>query len=157
MPGGQPRKYRPALGREICHRLAAGETLTKICRDAHMPCTTTVHNWAADDPEFFSAYARARILQAQTLADQCVDISDDGRNDTKLDDEGNVIIDHDHIQRSRLRVDTRKWMAAKLYPKKYGEQVRHAVGGDPDAPPIAHSAMTPEEYEAIARRLLDEV
>jgi Bacteriophage Sf6, terminase small subunit-like len=33
------------------------------------------------------------------------------------------------IQRDRLRIDTRKWMAARLAPKKYGDRISHDVKG----------------------------
>src|SRR5262249_54063811 len=36
---------------------------------------------------------------------------------------------HENIQRSRLRVDTMKWMASKLAPRKYGDRVEHDVKG----------------------------
>ena len=34
---GRPGLYTPELAREICERLAEGETLRSVCRDKHMP------------------------------------------------------------------------------------------------------------------------
>ena len=97
-----------------------------------MPSAGTVCRWLADSLTFQQQYARAREAQADTLFDEILDIADDGRNDTTVDDEGNKRTDHDVIARSRLRVDARKWMAGKLRPKKYGDRLE--LAGDPDAP-----------------------
>jgi hypothetical protein len=42
----------------------------------------------------------------------------------------------EHINRSRLRVDTRKWYLSKLAPKRYGEKVDVNVGGQQDGAPL---------------------
>ncbi len=43
------------------------------------------------------------------------------------DKDGKKALDHEHVQRSRLRVDTRKWAAGKLAPKRYGDKLN--LGG----------------------------
>lgn len=93
-----------------------------------MPEQRTVYRWLAhkDHEEFRQQYARARELQADTLADECLDIADDARNDwmEKLGPEEAQLyqLNGEHIQRSRLRIDQRKWMAGKLKPKVYGDK-----------------------------------
>ena len=74
-------------------------------------------------PEFSEQYARAREAQADKLAEEALQIADDGRSDTYLDAEGNEKTNTEAIQRSKLRVDTRKWLASKMAPKKYGDKV----------------------------------
>lgn len=37
----------------------------------------------------------------------------------------------DAVQRSKLRVDARKWVAAKLKPKKYGDKIDVTSGNEP--------------------------
>jgi hypothetical protein len=60
-----------------------------------------------------------------------LEIADDGRNDTYEDENGHQHVNTDHIQRSRLRIDARKWLASKMAPKKYGDRVEQAhSGGD---------------------------
>ncbi len=60
------------------------------------------------------------------------DIADDGSNDFTKDKDGKAVVDHEHIQRSRLRIDTRKWIASKLLPKRYGDKLQHTgPGGGP--------------------------
>ncbi len=49
-----------------------------------------------------------------------------------MDKDGKKTLDHEHVQRSRLRVDTRKWAAGKLAPKRYGDKLQHTgEGGGP--------------------------
>lgn len=68
-------------------------------------------------------YARAREAQADKMAEDILQIADDGANDTYEDEDGNPRTDHDVVARSRLRVDARKWLASKMAPKKYGDKV----------------------------------
>lgn len=124
---GRPTIYSDELAKTICQRLAEGESLRAICRDEIMPAKSTVLAWCLDSKHPFSdQYARARDIQADTLADELLEIADDGTNDwvEKETRNGSMILcDHEHIQRSRLRVDTRKWIASKLKPKRYGEKL----------------------------------
>jgi len=106
---------------EICRRIADGESLRAICRDDRMPATSTVCLWLADDETFREQYARARELQADALFDEILEISDRAEKDYRVDDEGRLTVDSENIQRAKLMVDSRKWMAAKLRPKKYGD------------------------------------
>lgn len=105
--------------------------------DDEMPVQSTVYVWLLRFPEFAEKYTRAREEQAETHADQIVDIADETPETTQvLDKEGNVIdvkLDSAYIQWQRQRIDARKWTAMKLKPKKYGDKVTHA--GD-DANPV---------------------
>ena len=87
-----------------------------------MPTVSTVCKWLVDFPTFSEQYARAREIQADTLFDEILDIADESTNDKTVNADGNEVVNHEAIQRARLRVDTRKWMAGKLKPKKYGEK-----------------------------------
>jgi hypothetical protein len=119
--------YTAELAETICARLAQGESLRKICGHESMPDKATVLRWLAKDKHaaFRDRYALARELQADLLADEILEIADDSSKDMKLVevDEGPPvkIVNHEHIQRSRLRVDVRKWYASKVAPKKYGD------------------------------------
>lgn len=105
-----------------------------------MPCKSTVFEWLQTSNEFQELYRIAMEQRADAHIEECLDISDDGSNDwmEMHDKDGKSVgwkVNGEHIQRSRLRVDTRKWIAGKMRPKKYGEKI--AVAGDPDAPPVA--------------------
>jgi hypothetical protein len=124
---GRPSTFTPEIGHEICHRLAQGETLRSICRDDHLPLDLTVREWAWKDPTFASQYVQARDRGLDRMADELLDISDDGSNDwmERETKRGTIetVVDREAIERSRLRVDTRKWYLAKLAPKRYSERV----------------------------------
>ena len=132
----RPTDFSPELAATICLRIAEGESLRKICKDDAMPGKTTVLRWLGQDEhkEFRDQYARARELQADLLADDIIEIADDSADDMRpadgdAGDAGVMVVDHEHIQRSRLRVDARKWAAAKLAPKKYGDRVVTELAG----------------------------
>lgn len=144
---GRPSIFTETVADEICERLGNGESLRSICCDEAMPAQRTVIGWLAkgdNDPaeypefaEFVRKYIRAREVQADTIFDEILDIADDGSNDwmERRDGEGNNLgwkENGEALQRSRLRVDARKWMAGKLSPRKYGEKT--LIGSDPDNP-----------------------
>jgi hypothetical protein len=98
-----------------------------------------VHRWLASTSEEYDAfrqqYAHAREVQAETIFDDILDIADDARNDwmerrNGEDEESSWTLNGEHIQRSRLRIDARKWMASKLAPKKYGDKLELEHGGE---------------------------
>ncbi len=125
--------YSPDIADKICARIASGESLRAICRDDGMPEARTVHYWIVENEEFFQQYARAREAQADTLAEETIEIADDGSNDwMERHDPKNpgYEFNGEHVQRSRLRVDARKWFASKVAPKKYGERIDHEHGGN---------------------------
>lgn len=122
---GRPTVYTDELGRRICDALADGRTLNHICRSHEdFPEPRTVRRWAADPEHPFSPlYARAREVGYLYMADDLIDVADDGRNDTYKTDEGTELVNHDVIARAKLRVDTRKWIISKALPKIYGDKV----------------------------------
>lgn len=122
---GRPSSYSDELAKEICDRLSKGEPLARICRDEHMPCDDTVRNWADKDEAFSRAIARAREAGFDFLAAECLEIADDGSADYKLSDrEGrDIVVDSEHIQRSKLRIETRLKLLAKWDPKRYGDRL----------------------------------
>lgn len=139
---GRPTDYTTEIGDAICERLMNGESLRTICEPQDMPNRSTVFRWLAKANhenaeqtfiDFRDQYARSREEQADAIFDECLDIADNATNDymATQDDEGGVgyKLNGEHIQRSRLRVDTRKWMAGKLRPKKYGDKLDLNHGG----------------------------
>lgn len=126
---GRPSTYTPEIAAAICERLATGDSLRKICRDDGMPAEATVRQWAIENREgFYAQYVRARDLGLDAMADEILDISDDNSRDVAVDEDGNEVINHDVVNRARLRVDTRKWYLSKLAPKKYGDR-QSELGG----------------------------
>lgn len=139
MSAGRPTLYTPELAAEICRRLSEGESLRQLCRDESMPCTSTVLKWAREIPVFSQLYTGAREALLEHWAEEINEIADDGSNDwiKRESDKGRVevVVDAEHINRSRLRVDTRKWLLSKLAPRKYGDRVTAELSG-PNGGPI---------------------
>lgn len=113
----------------ICERLAGGLSLRKACEAEGGPDPSTVLRWLEQAPEFAQQYAQARARGYQLLADQIIDISDDAEGDI-VDTEHGPKVDAERVARSKLRVDSRKWMLSKMLPKVYGEKIEatHEVG-----------------------------
>jgi hypothetical protein len=104
----RPTDSTAEITETICARLAAGESLRTICADEAMPAQSTVYLWLTKHSEFSEQYARAREVQAETLVDEILEISDDGRNDYMLrQGEGEETLAYrlngEHVQRSRPR------------------------------------------------------
>ncbi len=153
---GRPSLYTEALAAEICRRLAEGETLRAICRDKAMPDKATVLRWLADKKkaDFRDQYAHARAMQADALFDEALEIADDASDDWTADKDGKKTVDHENIQRSRLRVDTRKGAAGKMAPKRYGDKLQHTGdGGGPIRVRPDLSKLTDEELNVLERIL----
>lgn len=158
MAGGRPTDYSVEVTSAICARLVEGESLRSICRDEEMPSLATVFNWLARHSEFVDQYARAREEQAETLAAEIIDIADEectmvraDKHNTKADtDDGlvEVVFDSTAVARNRLRVDARKWVAAKLKPKVYGEKVQTELSGSVRV--TSASDLTDDQLAALA-------
>lgn len=151
---GRPSKYSDALADRICERLVEGESLRSICRDDAMPSVGTVCRWLGENAVFREQYERAREAQADTLADEMLDIADDGSNDwmERYDDDGGNVgwkVNGEAVARSKLRLDARKWIASKLKPKKYGERQSVEHSG-PDGKAIEIEQRVKEDADAVA-------
>lgn len=101
-----------------------------------MPSQTLVYQWLYSKPDFLEKYTRAREEQAETHADEIVDIADEMPDVIVVKDKTGKVIEHKldgaFLQWQRNRIEARKWNAAKQRPKKYGEKVQ--IGGDAENP-----------------------
>ena len=147
---GRPTKLTPSVVKELLERLATGESLNRICRDDRFPAAYCVRRRLLVDADFYTKYAQARDLGLDAMADDLLDIADDGTNDWGYDDKGNPKPDIDHIKRSALRVDVRKWYLSKLAPKRYGDKINHEVSGK-DGGEIVVRLARPDELSAEDR------
>lgn len=138
MPAGRPSDYNTETTAAICIRLGLGESLREICRDEDMPDKSTVMRWLAAHKEFRDQYASAREAQADYYAEEIIEISDDGTNDwmerQRTDGSTEEVENKEVLARSRLRVDTRKWLMARMAPKKYGDKVTQEHTGPGGGP-----------------------
>lgn len=124
---GRPTKFTQELADLICERVATTSFgIRKLCSSYDdLPTSETVWQWRYRYPIFSAQYTLAKQHQIEYYVEESIDIADDATNDWMeiLDDDGKSIgwkINGDHVNRSRLRIETRKWHASKLLPKKYG-------------------------------------
>jgi len=82
------------------------------------------------DEKKLQRYARATDDRADMMADEILSISDNVGHDLVILPDGREVVDNAVVQRDRLRVDSRKWLLAKLRPKKYGDQLDVTSGGE---------------------------
>ncbi len=129
---GRPSKYTQEIADELCSELAQGKSLRTVCKSPDMPSTVAVFSWFRTNEEFLNQYTRAKEESADALSDEMIDIADDANNDymENIGKDGQsegYKLNGDHVRRSHLRIETRKWLASKLKPKRYGNNVSVAV------------------------------
>ncbi|HLH92082.1 MAG TPA: terminase small subunit protein [Xanthobacteraceae bacterium] len=158
---GRPSLYSHDLAETICRLIVTPDPTTgrpqsvrSICQREDMPHRDTVYGWLLVHKDFAELYGRAMELRADQMFDECLDIADDARGDYRVEplgDEGIAveIVDKENIARARLRIDTRKWMAGKMAPKKYGDRlVNEHVGKN--GGPIETKDVTDDKTRARA-------
>ena len=146
--------YTQDIGDTICERLAEGESLRTICKPADMPSMKSVLRWLAKFPEFRIQYLEACEAREAHLFEEMREIADDGSRDwiDKPDGQGGTTraVDHEHINRSKLRVDTIKWQLARMNPKKYGDRQIAELVGDGGGPVVV-SAESASPLDLLKR------
>jgi hypothetical protein len=142
---GRPSEFTTERGTEICERLANGESLRSICRDESMPSVPTVTRWLFKFPEFHVQYALARARQAELWADDIIAIADNPVMGTVVTEKPTGVETRhgDMIEHRKLQIDARKWIAARILPKKYGAQVENGLV-ETDKPAITISGGLPD-------------
>ena len=115
---GRPTKYSDELAEKICELIASGMSLRTVCSQDGIPSAVTVCKWLSENEEFSKQYARAREEQAVSFADEIISIADSVEPDSAA------------VAKAKLQIDSRKWLAAKMAPKKYGDKVEQQITGN---------------------------
>lgn len=138
--GGRPTKFTQEIADEICFRVANGESSRTICREERFPVMATLFRWLQKNIEFQKQYYQAKESMVECYAAEMTEIADDSTNDfyERELNNGNVAVvaSNELVNRSRLRVDTRKWICERLMPKKYGPKTDINLGGQKNNPLI---------------------
>ena len=152
-PTGRPTKFNQQTADLICMMLSEGLSLRQILKadtTGALPAQSTVYEWLLRYPLFAEQYARAREEQADTNADEILDIADEMPPEY-TDEKGRTSLDMTYIQWQKNRIEARKWTAAKLRPKKYGD--RMAVEGVEGGAPIATEDAGANKFLEIIRNM----
>lgn len=131
-------EYDEAIFEEIIEIVAtSAESIASICKRSDMPDKSTFFRWLYRMPTLRDKYMQAKELSALVDEDLMLSIADDGTNDYVEKERQNgtvVLFDSEHVQRSRLRVDTRKWILERKQPKYYGSKTDVNLGVQEDNP-----------------------
>jgi hypothetical protein len=131
----KPTIYDSEVGKKICLMFATDPNMSLLVlnNDPTLPTVWTFYEWLHDHPDFDKVYIRAREMWCDLRAAHIVTMSAQpllGEVRTKktgTDFKGNAIDQeevktYDNVDRTRLYVETQKWLLAKERPKKYGVQ-----------------------------------
>lgn len=138
-PGGRPTTYTQELADRICEELALGKSMRTVCTQEGMPAMSSVFKWLREHKEFSEQYAKAKEESTDAMAEDLLYISDTpvmGEVRT-IKPDGSVEIKQDEmLGHRRLQVDSRKWLMAKMKPKKYGDKLDMTTNGKALPTPI---------------------
>lgn len=126
-----PDKKEEAFS-DIIKLISEGRSVRSIIDGADrklIPSMPTFYEWLEENEEYSKRYARACESRAELIFEEILEIADDSEKDTLIDEDGNERINTEFVQRSRLKIDARKWMLGKMQPTKYGDKTI-IEGGD---------------------------
>jgi len=134
---GRPSGYTQKIADTICEMMADGMSVREICAMDDMPSKSMVFRWLGQHESFRDRYARACEARSEHMADEILDIADNAQNDymERMGDDDKAEgwrENGEAMQRSKLRIDSRKWLLAKLQPTKYGERITQDINAKVD-------------------------
>lgn len=155
-PRGAQSTFTQEKADEVVMRVSNGEPLAPVLREMKIGVTTW-YDWVNARPELAEAIARARLLGFDVIADECLEIADDARNDwmERQGDDGDAgyVLNGEHVQRSKLRIETRLKLLAKWDPKRYGDRVTtdhtSTDGSMSPKPVVVVSELTDEQLAKL--------
>lgn len=120
---------------EIFARMIAGESLTQILKDDHLPHVKSFMGWLHKDDKLMQEYRTAQMLRAEIQVDEICEIADNLQHDLHESEhvtpEGDVVTikKYDTVKQKQrqLQIDTRKWTASKMIPKIFGDKIQQEV------------------------------
>lgn len=147
------------MAQEICEAIANGASLRQALEPFQV-ARSQAYQWMRQFKWFAAMYERARLDQVETMRDEMQEIADDGTNDweEKENKDGStyIALNSEHVQRSRLRLDTRKWILERMNPRKYGPKAELAMTGAEGQPLIPTTiqltaAPFPSDFDQVPK------
>jgi hypothetical protein len=143
-----PIPYDDEIADAVCDAIATqSKGLGAIISDLRLEISPSlIYKWIQQNDSFRERYARAKADQARVLADEITEIADhtqEGQIITEKAD-GIEIKRADMLEHRKLRIESRKWLAAKLLPKVYGDKQLH-TGADGEGPVVLKTIMVEAE------------
>ena len=139
-------RYDPEFAVLICERIATTpQSLVKICEAPDMPGIASIFRWLREHPDFREMYVIAKETQAEVLLEEALDLVDDDSNDLIHTPDGKIVFNRLALQRCKMQVEHRRWIASKLLPRKYGT---HPQEKSPATPSSSPPSPAPAESSA---------
>jgi len=140
MAAAKTDEEKRAIVDEICEKIISNNiSLRKATEDNRPISKSTFLDWCSENKGFADQYARAMVARSDAMADEILEIADESANDWQIDPEtGKEYINHEVVQRSRLKIDTRKWLMGKMAPKKYGDKLDVTSAGEQIKPNVIY-------------------
>lgn len=135
---GAPTIKTPELLDAIFAGISLGKSARAMCVEVGIS-QRVLWNWLACDEELMRQYQRAKELCVDAYAEEIIEISDEGSRDTYVDEKGREVVNREVIARAQLRIDARKWYAARLAPRKYGDKIPVTPESGDAKKPVGHS------------------
>ncbi|NQY41964.1 MAG: hypothetical protein HRT87_01255 [Legionellales bacterium] len=107
----------------VTDRVANGESLRAVLRDENTMGSESFYKWMEQDESKAKQYAHAYSVRADVIFEEILEIADKQGSDVDIVD-GKEVTNNNVVQRSRLQVDARKWVLAKMNPKKYSDKIQ---------------------------------
>ena len=121
-PGaGRPPTYSKEIWKGIFDRVGAGASLTTALKEPGISYSHAQRLIDAD-PALAEAYETAKKTRASRLAEEIIELSD-----AEIPSHLQGVEISAWVNQKRLQVDARKWVAAKLYPRVYGDKIDVSV------------------------------
>lgn len=125
------QKEREEIVERVCEYIVENNAPLRHALELHdRPTRKTFYKWLDENEDFVNQYMRACEERADVIFEEILDIADESNADVSISDEGQIIKNGDIVQRSRLRIDARKWMLGKMQPTKYGDKIDVTSGGE---------------------------
>jgi hypothetical protein len=158
LPNPRPHRYsdtqKELVYQYIDEQIAVyGMSIESLCNESLTPAKSTFYEWMDKSESLSNRYGRALRKRTDFWAEQIIAIADENNLDTVIDKYGKIQIIGESVQRSRLMIDSRKWLMSKLNPTKYGDNATLAVtganGGSIKSEHIDYSLLSDENLKAI--------
>ena len=137
----QEEKRRIAF--EICERVAHGELLSEISKEAGMPHPDTFRNWCHADPAIAIAWRDSQDDRIERVMREILQIADE-EIPTYKDSRDNVRMDPTAAARMRVRVKTRQWLITQLLSHRSRSPHTSESAGPATPTPDANTAPEPQ-------------
>lgn len=134
---------------DVCNDIEETEFGTKAVCERHGLTFAQFYKIVRTDDEFVKRFQLAREIQCDTVAESCIEIADDSREDIEYTDKGPRIV-KEVVNRSALRIKTRQWLLSKLHSDKYGDKIQQGNTGGPGNLQVIFNVPRPDLSGQIA-------